>query len=121
SVHHIAVMRNMSELGLAVSDEQVSEMEAHVYEIDFKKAAAEEKLTRHDVMAHVHVFAQLCPTAAPIIHLGATSCYVGDNTFFSVNCNGFDVLLPKLAGCVDRLAKFADQYKDLPTLGFTHL
>lgn len=68
------------ELGLAITDDQISEMEAHVYDIDFAKAAAEEKLTRHDVMAHVHVFADICPKAAPIIHLGATSCYVGDNT-----------------------------------------
>lgn len=68
------------ELGLAITDEQISELEAHIYDVDFAKAAAEEKLTRHDVMAHVHVFAELCPKAAPIIHLGATSCYVGDNT-----------------------------------------
>jgi len=68
------------ELGLPITDDQISEMEAHIYEIDFAKAEAEEKLTRHDVMAHVHVFAALCPKAAPIIHLGATSCYVGDNT-----------------------------------------
>jgi adenylosuccinate lyase len=68
------------ELGLAVTDDQISEMESHIYDVDFAKAAAEEKLTRHDVMAHVHVFAALCPKAAPIIHLGATSCYVGDNT-----------------------------------------
>jgi len=68
------------ELGMPVTDDQISEMEANIYEVDFAKAAAEEKLTRHDVMAHVHVFAALCPKAAPIIHLGATSCYVGDNT-----------------------------------------
>lgn len=68
------------ELGLSITDDQISEMEAHIYDVDFAKAAAEEKLTRHDVMAHVHVFAALCPKAAPIIHLGATSCYVGDNT-----------------------------------------
>jgi adenylosuccinate lyase len=68
------------ELGLAVTDDQISEMESHIYDVDFGKASAEEKLTRHDVMAHVHVFAELCPKAAPIIHLGATSCYVGDNT-----------------------------------------
>ena len=65
---------------MPVTDDQISEMEANIYEVDFAKAAAEEKLTRHDVMAHVHVFAALCPKAAPIIHLGATSCYVGDNT-----------------------------------------
>jgi adenylosuccinate lyase len=67
-------------LGLAITDDQISELEAHIYDIDFAKATTEEKLTRHDVMAHVHIFAELCPKAAPIIHLGATSCYVGDNT-----------------------------------------
>jgi adenylosuccinate lyase len=68
------------ELGLDITDDQTAEMEAHIYDVNFAKAAAVEKLTRHDVMAHVHVFAELCPKAAPIIHLGATSCYVGDNT-----------------------------------------
>jgi adenylosuccinate lyase len=75
------------ELGLAITDDQISEMESHIYDVDFAKAAAEEKLTRHDVMAHVHVFAALCPKAAPIIHLGATSCYVGDNTVSTNTCN----------------------------------
>lgn len=70
----------LQELGLQISDAQLAEMEAHVYDVAFDEAAAEEKLTRHDVMAHVHVFARLCPVAAPVIHLGATSCYVGDNT-----------------------------------------
>ena len=65
---------------MPITDDQISEMAANIYEVDFAKAAAEEKLTRHDVMAHVHVFAALCPKAAPIIHLGTTSCYVGDNT-----------------------------------------
>ncbi|XP_021937009.1 adenylosuccinate lyase isoform X2 [Zootermopsis nevadensis] len=111
----------MQELGLAITDDQISEMESHVYDVDFAKAAAEEKLTRHDVMAHVHVFAALCPKAAPIIHLGVTSCYVGDNTDLIILRDGFDLLLPKLAGCIQRLAQFADKYKNLPTLGFTHL
>ncbi|CAG2057225.1 unnamed protein product [Timema podura] len=109
------------ELGLDISPEQISELEGSVFNVDFKAAAAEERLTRHDVMAHVHVLAALCPRAAPIIHLGATSCYVGDNTDLIILRDGFDVLLPKVAGCIDRLAKFADQYKSLPTLGFTHL
>nr|CAD7255728.1 unnamed protein product [Timema shepardi] len=109
------------ELGLDISPEQISELEGSVFNVDFKAAAAEERLTRHDVMAHVHVLATLCPRAAPVIHLGATSCYVGDNTDLIILRDGFDVLLPKVAGCIDRLAKFADQYKNLPTLGFTHL
>lgn len=68
------------ELGLAITPEQIAEMQANVNKIDFAAAAKEEKATRHDVMAHVHVFGEQCPKAAPIIHLGATSCYVGDNT-----------------------------------------
>lgn len=70
------------ELGLAIKPEQIAEMETHVNDIDFEAAAKEERATRHDVMAHVHVFGQQCPLAAPIIHLGATSCYVGDNTVY---------------------------------------
>lgn len=117
----VYLAKAQKELGLPITDDQISEMEAHIYKIDFAKAAAEEKLTRHDVMAHIHVFAALCPKAAPIIHLGATSCYVGDNTDLIILRDGFDLLLPKLAGCIDRLGGFADQYKNLPTLGFTHL
>uniref|UniRef100_A0A9J7WVG0 Adenylosuccinate lyase n=1 Tax=Cyprinus carpio carpio TaxID=630221 RepID=A0A9J7WVG0_CYPCA len=100
------------ELGLPITDAQVSEMESHLEDIDFIMAADEERKLRHDVMAHVHTFAHCCPTAAPIIHLGATSCYVGDNT-----------VRPKyyrLARVIDRLANFAEKYADLPTLGFTH-
>lgn len=71
---------------MAIKPEQIAEMEAHINDIDFEAAAKEEKATRHDVMAHVHVFGEQCPRAAPIIHLGATSCYVGDNTVRTVNC-----------------------------------
>ncbi|XP_053975162.1 adenylosuccinate lyase [Hylaeus volcanicus] len=109
------------ELGLAITPEQIAEMESHIDDIDFEAAAKEEKATRHDVMAHVHVFGNQCMTAAPIIHLGATSCYVGDNTDLIILRNGFDILLPKLAKVLSRLAKFAMAYSDLPTLGFTHL
>ncbi|TRY89971.1 hypothetical protein DNTS_001693 [Danionella cerebrum] len=107
-------------LGLPITDAQVSEMEAHAENIDFIMAADEEKKLRHDVMAHVHTFAHCCPTAAPIIHLGATSCYVGDNTDLIMLRDGFDILLPKLARVIDRLSNFAEKYSDLPTLGFTH-
>lgn len=72
-------------MGLSITPDQIAEMEAHIKDIDFEAAAKEEKLTRHDVMAHVHVFGNQCPKAAPIIHLGATSCYVGDNTVSIVN------------------------------------
>ncbi|XP_074019136.1 adenylosuccinate lyase isoform X2 [Numenius arquata] len=92
-------------LGLPITDEQIKEMEANLDNIDFEMAAEEEKKLRHDVMAHVHTFAHCCPKAAAIIHLGATSCYVGDNT---------------LARVISRLADFAEKYADLPTLGFTH-
>lgn len=109
------------ELGLSVTDTQIAEMEANLSNIDFKAAAAEEKLTRHDVMAHVHVFAQQCPTAAPIIHLGATSCYVGDNTDLIILKESLNLLLPRIAGAVKQLSAFADQFKDLPALGYTHL
>ncbi|XP_026065237.1 adenylosuccinate lyase-like [Carassius auratus] len=108
------------ELGLPITDAQVSEMESHLEDIDFVMAAEEESKLRHDVMAHVHTFAHCCPTAAPIIHLGATSCYVGDNTDLIMLRGGFDILLPKLARVIDRLAHFAEKYADLPTLGFTH-
>ncbi|XP_046988597.1 adenylosuccinate lyase [Schistocerca americana] len=108
-------------LGLPVTEEQLAELEAHVYQVDLAAAAAEEKLTRHDVMAHVHVLAKQCPLAAPIIHLGATSCYVGDNTDLIIIRDGFNILLPKLANCIDKLSKFAAAYKDMPTLGFTHM
>lgn len=109
------------ELGLPITDEQVEEMEANWETIDFEQAAREERETRHDVMAHIRTFASKCPSAAPIIHLGATSCYVGDNTDLIVLRDGFDILLPKLARCIQRLAKFAGEQKDQPTLGFTHL
>ncbi|KAL2100651.1 hypothetical protein ACEWY4_002412 [Coilia grayii] len=107
-------------LGLPITDAQVAEMESHADDIDFAMAAEEEKRLRHDVMAHVHTFAHCCPTAAPIIHLGATSCYVGDNTDLIMLRDGFDILLPKLARVIDRLASFAEKYAHLPTLGFTH-
>ncbi|XP_029168883.1 adenylosuccinate lyase [Nylanderia fulva] len=109
------------ELGLAIKPQQVAEMEAHVDDIDFEAVAKEERATRHDVMAHVHVFGKQCPLAAPIIHLGATSCYVGDNTDLLILRQGFDILLPKLASVIRRLAKFALENRSLPTLGFTHL
>lgn len=109
------------ELGLNITDEQIEEMEANLDKIDFQAAAVEESLTRHDVMAHVHVYASQCPKAAPIIHLGATSCYVGDNTDLILIRDGLNILLPKLARCIDKLATFAYKYKDLATLGFTHM
>lgn len=108
-------------LGLDITDEQLTEMKSHVKDIDFEAAAAEERLTRHDVMAHVHVFAKQCPLAAPIIHLGATSCYVGDNTDLLILRDALDLLLPRVASVIYCLKEFALKYKSQPTLGFTHL
>ncbi|KAG1675348.1 Adenylosuccinate lyase [Nymphon striatum] len=111
------------EIGLDISSSQITEMEMAVQltDNDYELAAAEEKIVRHDVMAHVHTFAKRCPSAAPIIHLGATSCYVTDNADLIVLKDGFDILIPKLARCIHRLSKFADEYRNLATLGFTHL
>ena len=109
------------ELGLEISDEQISEMEQNLDNIDFEVAKQEEKRLRHDVMAHVHTFAKCAPKAAPIIHLGATSAYVGDNGDLIAIRDGFDILLKKLACCINRLSDFCVVYKDLPCLGYTHL
>ncbi|KAJ3106940.1 hypothetical protein HDU97_005221 [Phlyctochytrium planicorne] len=109
-------------LGLTdITEEAIQEMEANVDNIDYAMAAAEEKRRRHDVMAHVHTFGVACPKAMAIIHLGATSCYVTDNSELIMMRDALDILIPKIASCCDKLAKFARQYKDLPTLGFTHL
>lgn len=108
-------------LGLEITDAQITEMKTNVNAIDFDAAAAEERLTRHDVMAHVHVFAKQCPLAAPIIHLGATSCYVGDNTDLLILRDALDLLLPRIASTIYCLKEFALKYKSQPTLGFTHL
>ncbi|SPP83194.1 adenylosuccinate lyase [Drosophila guanche] len=110
-----------SSLGLEISEAQISEMEKEIHNIDFDAVAEEERLTRHDVMAHVHIFAKQCPTAAPVIHLGATSCFVGDNTDLIVLRDALQLLLPRIASVVSRLKQFAETYKDQPTLGFTHL
>jgi adenylosuccinate lyase len=109
------------ELGLNITDAQLKEMKDNIKNIDYDYVAKEEALVRHDVMAHVHEFAHRCPLAAPIIHLGATSCYVGDNTDLICIRDGFDIIIPKLARCIHRLTVFAEKYHALPTLGFTHL
>ena len=116
----VALARAEMELGLPVTQEQVDELEAHIYDIDYEKAAQWEKKLRHDVMAHVHTYGELCPKAMPIIHLGATSCYVGDNTDVILMREGLILVRNKLVQVLDALAKFAREYKALPTLGFTH-
>lgn len=116
----VALARAEMELGLPVTQEQVDELEAHLTDIDYDKAAAYEKKLRHDVMAHVHTYGEACPKAMPIIHLGATSCYVGDNTDVILMREALLLVRDKLVQVLARLAEFAEQYKALPTLGFTH-
>ena len=116
----VALARAEMELGLPVTQEQVDELEAHINDIDYEKAAQWEKKLRHDVMAHVHTYGELCPKAMSIIHLGATSCYVGDNTDVILMREGLELVRRKLVRVIAKLAKFADENKALPTLGFTH-
>ncbi len=116
----IALAEAEQELGLEISDAQLAAMRAHVDDIDLEKAAAYERQTRHDVMAHIHAFGDVAPEARPIIHLGATSCFVGDNTDLLLMREGLELLLDKTAAALHRIAAFAERYKDLPTLGFTH-
>ena len=118
----VALARGEMELGLPVTQEQVAELEAHVdaSNIDYDLAARKERELRHDVMAHIHTFGAQCPKAMPIIHLGATSCYVGDNTDVILMREALLLVRKKLVRVLDKLAAFADKYKSLPTLGFTH-
>lgn len=116
----IALAEAEQELGLDIADAQIQAMRDHVDDIDFDKAAAYEKKTRHDVMAHIHAFGDVAPEARPIIHLGATSCYVGDNTDLILMREGLELVLDKVAATLHRLEQFARQYKDLATLGYTH-
>ena len=116
----VALAEAEKELGLHITDEQLAEMRANVDNIDYEYAKEEEKKVRHDVMAHVHEFGTHCPTAKGIIHLGATSCYVGDNTDIIIMTEGLKLIKAKLMQLMGELAKFADHYKSLPTLAFTH-
>lgn len=116
----LALAEAEAALGLPITEEQLDELRAHLDDIDYEAAARYERELRHDVMAHVHALGDVAPKARPIVHLGATSCFVGDNTDLVVLRESLDVLLPKLAGVVDRLSRFAEQWADQPTLGFTH-
>ncbi len=117
----IALAESEMELGLPITQAQVDEMKAHADDIDYEKAEAYERQFRHDVMAHVHAFGDAAPSAAPIIHLGATSCFVDCNSEVIIMKDGLDILLKKLVNVMDKLRAFALKYKDVPTLGFTHL
>ncbi len=116
----IALAETEKELGLDITDEQIEELKAHKDDINFETAKEREKLVRHDVMSHVYAYGVQCPKAKGIIHLGATSCYVGDNTDIIVMAEALKLVKKKLVNVIDELAKFADAYKDLPTLAFTH-
>ncbi|MBQ1893531.1 MAG: adenylosuccinate lyase [Clostridia bacterium] len=116
----ISLARAEMKLGLPITEEQVAEMEAHIGEIDYDCAAAREKEVRHDVMAHVYTFGKAAPSAAGIIHLGATSCYVTDNADLVIYRDGLKYIRRELKSVIKNLAAFADEYKALPTLGYTH-
>ena len=116
----IALAETEKELGLDITDEQIDELKANADNINYEEAMAREKVVRHDVMSHVYAYGLQCPKAKGIIHLGATSCYVGDNTDIIVMRDALQLVRRKLINVIAALAKFADEYKDQPTLGFTH-
>jgi len=117
----LALAESEAELGLPVTKAQIAELAAHLDDIDFAAADAHERRLRHDVMAHVHAFGDQCPQARGIIHLGATSCFVTDNTDLLLMREALGLILARLVRVIDRLATFAAEYRDLPCLGFTHL
>ena len=108
------------ELGLDITQEQIDELKAHAEDINYDVAKEREKLVRHDVMSHVYAYGVQCPKAKGIIHLGATSCYVGDNTDIIIMTEALKLVRVKLLNVINELSKFAMKYKDLPTLGFTY-
>lgn len=117
----IALAEAEAELGLPITEEQLAELRAAADDIDFEAARAHERRLRHDVMAHVHTYGDACPTARGIIHLGATSCFVTDNTDLLLIREALEMVRARLVAVIDRLANFAQQYRDLPCLAFTHL
>ncbi len=116
----IALAETEKELGLAITQEQIDELKAHETDINYQVAREREKLVRHDVMSHVYAYGQQCPKAKGIIHLGATSCYVGDNTDIIIMTDALKLVRKKLINVMAELAGFAREYKDQPTLAFTH-
>ena len=116
----IALAETEKELGLNITQEQIDELKAHAEDINYDVAKAREKEVRHDVMSHVYAYGVQCPKAKGIIHLGATSCYVGDNTDIIVMTEALKLVRKKLLNVISELAKFADANKNLPTLAFTH-
>ncbi|MCQ2555100.1 MAG: adenylosuccinate lyase [Clostridia bacterium] len=116
----IALAESEKELGLDITDAQIEQMKEHIYDIDFETAAAREKVVRHDVMAHIYTYGLVCPDAKPIIHLGATSCYVGDNTDIILQRDALLRVRKLLLKAISELANFCEKYKELPTLAYTH-
>lgn len=116
----IALAETEKELGLPITQEQIDELKAHADDINYDVAKEREKEVRHDVMSHVYAYGVQCPKAKGIIHLGATSCYVGDNTDIIVMTEALRLVRRKLLNVIAKLAEFADEYKSLPTLAFTH-
>ena len=116
----IALAESEKELGLDITDEQIAELKAHAEDINYEVAEAEEKKVRHDVMSHVHAYGEQCPKAKGIIHWGATSCYVGDNTDVIIMTEALRLVRKKLVNLINELSKFAMEYKDMPCLAFTH-
>ena len=116
----IALAESEKELGLPITDEQIAQMKAHITDIDYEFAAAREHEVRHDVMAHVLTYGEACPAAKPIIHLGATSCYVGDNTDILLMRRGLELVRGMMVNVLSALADFAETHKALPTLAYTH-
>ena len=116
----IALAKAEKRQGLDITDEQIAQLEAHADDINYEDAIAREKLVRHDVMSHVYAYGLQCPDAKGIIHLGATSCYVGDNTDVIVMRQGLELVRKKLIGVLALLADFAREYKDMPCLAYTH-
>ncbi len=116
----IALAESEKELGLSITDEQIDEMKQHITDIDYETAAKREKEVRHDVMAHIYTFGLACPKARPIIHLGATSCYVGDNTDIIQQKAALELIRQKLLTAISALADFAEKHKGLNCLAYTH-
>jgi len=116
----IALAESEMELGLNICEHQIEQMKKYENDINFQTAKEKEKKFRHDVMAHIHAYGEQCPDARPIIHLGATSAYVGDNTDIILMKDGLEILQTKLINCIKALSRFALEHKNIPTLGFTH-
>ena len=116
----IALAETEKELGLPITEEQIEELKVHAEDINYDVAKEREKIVRHDVMSHVYAYGQQCPKAKGTIHLGATSCYVGDNTDIIIMAEALKLVKSKLINVISELAKFADEYKAQPTLAFTH-